>query len=165
MTFILNQKLLDKHIHKIDRSIILNNNNKFKTFELLEKAFQDIIGHKLFTILRYDRNSLELERIYSSNLLNYPVSGIKKLTNTDWSKIVLFDGNIYIGYNSNDIKSSFPDYELIEKLGCRSVMNIPLLFKGNVVGSVNLLNTENWYNENQVNTANMLSSKVENLIE
>ena len=163
MTFVINQELLDKHILKIDQLVSLNNNN-FKIFELLENAFQEIIGHKLFTVLRYDKSSLELERIYSSNPSNYPLNGIKKLTNTDWSKIVLVDGNVYIGYNSNDIKLSFPDYELIEKLGCRSVMNIPLILKGNVVGSVNLLNKENWYNEHQVQVAKMLSSKVANLI-
>ena len=163
MTFVINQELLDKHILKIDQLVSLNNNN-FKIFELLENAFQEIIGHKLFTVLRYDKSSLELERIYSSNPSNYPLNGIKKLTNTDWSKIVLVDGNVYIGYNSNDIKLSFPDYELIERLGCRSVMNVPLILEGNVVGSVNLLNKENWYNEHQVQVAKMLSSKVANLI-
>ena len=163
MTFVINQELLDKHIFKIDQLISLNKNN-FKIFELLENAFQEIIGHKLFTVLRYDKSSLELERIYSSNPSNYPLNGIKKLTNTDWSKIVLVDGNVYIGYNSNDIKLSFPDYELIERLGCRSVMNIPLILEGNVVGSVNLLNKENWYNEHQVQLAKILSSKVANLI-
>ena len=163
MTFVINQELLDKHILKIDQLVNLNNNN-FEIFELLENAFQDMIGHKLFTVLRYDKSSLELERIYSSNPSNYPLNGIKKLTNTDWSKMVLVNGNVYIGYNSNDIKLSFPDYELIEKLGCRSVMNIPLILKGDVVGSVNLLNKENWYNEHQVQVAKMLSSKVANLI-
>ena len=163
MTFVINQELLDKHILKIDQLVNLNNNN-FEIFELLENAFQDMIGHKLFTVLRYDKSSLELERIYSSNPSNYPLNGIKKLTNTDWSKIVLVDGNVYIGYNSNDIKLSFPDYELIERLGCRSVMNIPLILEGNVVGSVNLLNKENWYNEHQVQVAKILSSKVANLI-
>ena len=158
-----NQKLLDQHLLIIDQSILFNK-NKIKTFELLEKAFQDLIGHKLFTVLKYDKKSLELERIYSSNPLSYPLNGIKKLTNTGWTKRVLVDGNVYVGYNANDIETSFPDYELIDKLGCRSVMNIPLIFKGNVVGSVNLLNTENWYNEHQVSVANMLSSKVANLI-
>ena len=163
MAFVVNQELLDKHILKIDQLINLNNKD-FKIFELLENAFQEIIGHKLFTVLRYNKSSLELERIYSSNLSNYPLNRIKKLTNTDWSKMVLVDGNVYIGYNSNDIKLSFPDYELIEKLGCRSVMNIPLILEVNVVGSVNLLNKENWYNEHQVQVAKMLSSKVANLI-
>ena len=163
MTFVFNQKLLDQHLLIIDQSILLNK-NKIKTFELLEKAFQDLIGHKLFTVLKYDKKSLELERIYSSNPLNYPLNGIKKLTNTDWSKKVLVDGNVYIGYNANDIELLFPDYKLIEKLGCRSVMNIPLILKGNTVGSVNLLNTENWYNKHQVYTANILSLKVTNLI-
>ena len=163
MGFDFNQELLDKHLLKIDQSILLKKNN-FIIFELLDGAFQDLIGHKLFTVLRYDKNSLELERIYTNNPLNYPLKGIKKITNTDWSKMVLVDGKVYIGYNSSDIKSSFPDYELIEKLGCRSVMNIPLILKGNVVGSVNLLNTENWYNDHQVFVANFLSSKVVDLI-
>jgi len=163
MAFVVNQDLLDKHLLKIDQSILLKNNS-YNIFGLLDNAFQDLIGHKLFTVLSYDKNLLELERIYSNNPLSYPLSGTKKLTNTDWSKKVFVDGKVYIGYNASDIKSSFPDYELIEKLGCRSVMNIPLILKGNVVGSVNLLNTENWYNDHQVFVANILSSKVVDLI-
>ena len=129
MSFALNQKLLDKHFLKIDQSILLKNNN-YIIFELLDKAFQDIIGHKLFTVLKYDNKLFELERIYSSNPLSYSLNGIKKLTYTGWTKRVLVDGNVYIGYNANDIETSFPDYELIDKLGCRSVMNIPLIVKG-----------------------------------
>ena len=79
MSFALNQKLLDKHLLKIDQSILLKNNS-IKIFKLLDKAFQEIIGHKLFTVLKYDNILLELERIYSSNPLSYPLNGIKKLT-------------------------------------------------------------------------------------
>ena len=71
MGFDFNQKLLDKHLLKIDQSILLKKNN-YNIFELLDSAFQDLIGHKLFTVLRYDKKSLELERIYTNKPLNYP---------------------------------------------------------------------------------------------
>ena len=35
-------------------------------------------------------------------------------------------GVVNIGYNSQDIKNSYADFDLIEKLGCRSFMIIPL---------------------------------------
>ena len=98
-----------------------------------------MIGHKLFTILKFDKNSFTLERIFTNKPFDYPLFGVKNLQKSFWQKSVFEEGNIFIGYNSKDIKNSFPDYDIILKLGCESVMNIPIVQNEIIKVSVNIL--------------------------
>ena len=98
--------LFERHCNKIQNSIQLNENKKV-IFSFLEKAFLEVIGHKLFTILKFDKNSFTLERIFTNKPFDYPLFGVKKLQKSFWQKSVFEEGNIFIGYNSKDIKIHF----------------------------------------------------------
>tara|TARA_B100001094_G_C17930229_1_gene670365 strand:+ start:270 stop:743 length:474 start_codon:yes stop_codon:yes gene_type:complete len=155
--------LLEKHFTGIQNSVLLKKDRDF-IFSLLEKAFFETIGHKLFTILKFDKNSFTLERIFTNKPYDYPLFGIKNLQKSFWQKSVLEEGKIYIGYNSNDIKNSFHDYDIILKLGCESVMNIPIVQNEIIKGSVNILHKKNWYSKRHIQSAKLLTSFINNLI-
>ena len=155
--------LFERHCNEIQNSIQLKENSKV-TFSLLENAFQEVIGYKLFTILKFDKNSFTLERIFTNKPFEYPLFGIKNLQKSFWQRSVLEEGKIYIGYNSKDIKNSFPDYEIILKLGCESVMNIPIVQNEIIKGSVNILHKKNWYSKRHIQSAKLLTSFINNLI-
>jgi len=127
-------------------------------FRTLDQVMGDEIGHRLFTVLRQHQQPRELERLYTNQPEAYPVSGRKVIVPSFWTSEVLDHGNPYIGYTAADIRDAFPDHETIAALGCASVLNIPLVYAGVVYGSVNLLHEENYYNEQQVNTARLLAS-------
>ena len=155
--------LLEDYSSKIQNLVEIQETDK-NVFSLLEKAFQEIIGHKLFTILKYDHNKFMLERMFTNKPIEYPTKGMKKLKKSLWQKCVFEDGNIYIGYNSEDIKNSFPDYELIFKLECKSVMNIPIVNDNFIKGSINILHKENWYNQNHIKSAKILTNLIRKII-
>lgn len=155
--------LFERHCDEIQNYIQLNENKKV-IFSFLEKAFLEVIGHKLFTILKYDHNKFMLERMFTNKPIEYPTKGMKKLKKSLWQKCVFEDGNIYIGYNSEDIKNSFPDYELIFKLECKSVMNIPIVNDNFIKGSVNILHKENWYNQSHIKSAKRLTNLIRKII-
>ena len=155
--------LVEKHFTEIHNSVKLKENREV-TFSLLEKAFLETIGHKLFTILKFDESKFTLERIFTNKPYEYPLLGIKNLKKSFWQKSVFEEGEIYIGYNSKDIKSSFPDYELIFNLGCESVMNIPVVQNNLIKGSVNILHKKNWYTKSHIQSAKILTSLVKDLI-
>ena len=73
---------------------------------------------------------------------------------------VLEKGIVYIGYNFQDIKTSFSDFDLIKKLGCSSVLIIPVKSGDNIKGSVNLLHEESWYSNSHVKIAQSLVSVI-----
>ncbi|MGY8708217.1 GAF domain-containing protein [Bradyrhizobium sp. 18BD] len=119
-------------------------------FAALDEAVRSAIGHKLFTILTYDGDSGEAARIYSNLPGPYPTGGRKRLAPGPWTEAVLDRGEAYIGRTREDLRAVFPDHELIASLGCESVLNMPVRWRGRTFGSLNLLHEAGWYGEDDV---------------
>jgi GAF domain-containing protein len=117
------------------------------SFRALDRALGQAIGHKLFTVLLHHRDTGESERFYSNRPEAYPVGGRKALNPTFWSQHVLRDQKPYIGRTATDIAAVFYDHELIASLGCDSVLNLPVVFDGRTLGTLNLLDAADHYDE------------------
>ena len=152
MTRIINTIQLNKKITYLQKLKSLNKESGL-IFNSLDNILNDFIGHKLFTILKFDKINSNLERVYTSKPREYPLQGKKDFIRNFWQVQVLEKGTVYIGYNSQDIKNSFSDFDLIKKLGCSSVLIIPVKSGDNIKGSVNLLHEESWYSDNDVKGA------------
>jgi hypothetical protein len=120
------------------------------TFRALDVALGAVLGHKLFTVLLYHAGTRESERLYTNQPAAYPVGGRKELRDTAWSRRLIVEGRPYIGRNAADIREHFPDHALIASLGCDSIINLPVRWNGNVLGTVNLLHEEGWYDDDDV---------------
>jgi len=119
-------------------------------FAALDRAMGATLGHRLFTVLRYHADVQESERLYTSQGASYPVGGRKAVRPTPSTVRVFGEQRPYIGRTAADIRACFPDAALILSLGCESVLNIPVVFDGRVLGTVNLLHQANWYDEEDV---------------
>jgi len=159
MTRIINTIKLNKKISYLQNLKSLKKESGL-IFNSLDNILNDFIGHKLFTILKFDKINSKLERIYTSNPREYPLQGKKDVIRNFWQVQVLEKGIAYIGYNFQDIKTSFSDFDLIKKLGCSSVLIIPVKSGDNIKGSVNLLHEESWYSNNHVEIAQSLVSVI-----
>ncbi|MCG8493837.1 MAG: GAF domain-containing protein [Sneathiellales bacterium] len=104
-----------------------------------DRAYNKLIGHQLFTALYYNRKTGEVERLYSSDPTTYPVGGTKKLEQTPWGKLVLDQGEVFLGNGEQDLRWAFPDYQVLKKMGLGSALNIPITIKGRTFGTINLL--------------------------
>ena len=49
-------------------------------------------------------------------------------------------------------RTVFYDYELIWSLGCESVLNMPVRWRGHTAGTLNLLHRAGWYDESDIST-------------
>jgi transcriptional regulator with GAF, ATPase, and Fis domain len=119
-------------------------------FGALDQAMGATLGHRLFTVLRYHPGAQESERLYTSQGTAYPVGGRKAVRPTPSTARVFGERRPYIGRTAADIRACFPDAELILSLGCESVLNLPVVFDGRVLGTVNLLHEAGWYDEDDV---------------
>ena len=120
-----------------------------------ETAFQREFGHKLFTLLKIDRNAGLMRRLYSSNTAINPIGGTKPIEAGNWAQRVLVEGLHYVGRDRSDLKSAFADHETLFDIGCESVLNTPILSRGHVVGSINILDIENHYTEDMCPLASL----------
>jgi len=127
------------------------------TFEAIDKAVAETIGHRLFTILIHHRVARESERIYSNMAEAYPLMGRKPITNSPWMQQVMERGQPYIGCHADDIRDVFFDHALILSLGCHSVLNMPLRWQGQTLGTLNMLHQENWYAAHHIELARVFA--------
>jgi hypothetical protein len=119
-------------------------------FRALDAALAAVLGHRLFTVLLHHAGTAESERRYTSQPAAYPVGGRKPLNPTPWAQQVIHERRPYLGRTAADIRDVFFDHELIASLGCASVLNLPVVWDGRLLGTVNLLHAEHWYDESDV---------------
>jgi GAF domain len=106
-----------------------------------------LFDHRLFTVTRSIMETHEVERVYSSNPSAYPVGGRKQKQNTPWGEQVLDGGRILICHNAADIRHVFADHALILSLGITAMINVPVLFAGRSVATMNMSHAEDRFGE------------------
>lgn len=117
-------------------------------FKGLERATRDLVGHELFTLLYADGE--EVARIHSNRPAEYPASGRKRMGPTPWGDLVLRRREPYLGRDAAAIRWAFPDHALIASMGLASVINVPVVYDGKAIGTMNLLAPEGHYREEHV---------------
>lgn len=125
--------------------------------QAVDRAAATLVGHRLFTVLAYGHGNRNASRIYTSQPQAYPVSGHKTLEASAWSRQVLERGEPYIGRSADDIREVFADHALILSLGCASVLNQPVRWRGRTLGTLNLLHQAGWYHDRHVAIAQLLA--------
>ena len=129
-------------------------------FRAVEVLSAEVIGHTLFTIMRFDAAASEVERVYSSNEAVYPVGGRKRKKDTAWAQHVLGDMQVFRASERGAIREAFDDYETIFGLGIGSMLNIPIAFAGRCLGTMNLSNVEGWFSAADERTGLLLGAFV-----
>ena len=114
-------------------------------YRALEEMAQAYVGVRLFTLMTFDRASGLARRCYSNMPEAYPTSGTKTVDNDRWSSQVLDGQRNFVANDIGSIAAVFDDHELIRSLGCESVLNVPIVVGGDVLGTINLLHEAGYY--------------------
>ena len=114
-------------------------------FRALDKALAQTPGHLLLTVLVYHEDEGESHRAYSSRPSEYPTGGRKSLEQAPRMRQVLASGEPYLGRTRQDIIDNFRDHGVLLAMGCGSVVNMPVCWGSQVLGTVNLLHGEGHY--------------------
>src|SRR5262245_55606978 len=117
----------------------------FKAFDAITKR---LVGHELLTMLYKDKN--DVARIYSNRPAEYPVFGRKPMNATPWGDHVMKGKKSFLGRDKAAIKWAFFDHELIYSMGLGSVINVPAIYDGEVIGTITLLAPEHFYREEHI---------------
>jgi GAF domain-containing protein len=123
----------------------------------IDSAVQRLFGHRLFTLLVVVENGREVERIYSSHPLAYPLTGRKTMGPTPWGEHVIKGLQPWHGRTMADVRWAFPDHALIESLGCGSCINIPVIVSGKMIGTMNVLDREGAYSDAAVSALELFA--------
>ncbi|WP_306045654.1 GAF domain-containing protein [Nioella sp. MMSF_3534] len=129
-------------------------------FPELERLCQDVVGHRLFSCSVFRMNSTEggvAARIYTSDQKNYPVSGLKTIIPNRWTDIVIMQREVFVANSVEGFSDVFPDHEFIESLGLGSVVNIPVMLRGDFIGTVNMLHEAGFYTRSRLESLERLN--------
>ncbi len=124
---------------------VAKSNGPDAIFAVVAEAADTLIGHRLFTVMAFDAEAVQVQRLYSSNPQAYPPGGCKDKRDTAWGRHVLEEGRPFIGRNAEDIRSNFDDHATILGLGMESVLNVPVCLYGRTIGTMNLLHQSGYY--------------------
>ncbi|GAA4215239.1 GAF domain-containing protein [Sagittula sp. NFXS13] len=119
-------------------------------FDALCALTKATVGAKLFTVMTSDTDAMVARRAYTDDAENYPTSGEKPIVLNRWFEQVLTRQEAFVSNTLADIDTVFPDAELIGKLGCGSVVNLPLIIGGKVIATMNILHEEGYYTPERV---------------
>jgi hypothetical protein len=111
------------------------------------------IGQRLFTVTWFDAAAMQVQRVYSSNPLAYPVGGRKAKRDTAWGRQVLIDGKPLICEGDEAIARMFDDHDTILGLGLHSSINAPVGSEAGCVGVLNFLMESDQVSPQQVRAA------------
>ncbi len=114
-------------------------------YRALDELSAATIGHRLFTIMRYDPDRTEVERVHTSNPAAYPLGGRKRKRDTAWADQVLGGNKVFRATTPQEIRAAFDDHETILGLGIGSILNVPVAYQGRCIGTMNLCHETGWY--------------------
>lgn len=128
--------------------------------EAAGEAFEQAVGHRLYTVTRMLAGGREVERIHSTNQDVYPVGGRKPVLPNAFSQRVRGEMKPFLAKTPAGFTPLFPDHETITGLGLGCVMNLPIIFGEAVLGTVNLLDREGAYEERHVEMAMIIARQI-----
>jgi len=114
-------------------------------YRALQTLTQKIVGARLFTVMTVDMAAGLARRAYTSDAVSYPGSGTKPIVRNDWFEIVHTERRPFVANTIEDIAKVFPDHELIDSLGCQSVINLPVVLGDELIATVNMLDRTGHY--------------------
>jgi transcriptional regulator with GAF, ATPase, and Fis domain len=119
----------------------------------LEQQLSQGVGHRYMTVLVYDDDLAEAERVFSSNPAVYPATGRKSFKQAPIMARVRDTGRPYVAMDRPALIRDFPDHETIFAMDCGSLVNLPIRIAGEIVGQINLLHEQHFYTEHKVESA------------
>ncbi|WP_092180901.1 GAF domain-containing protein [Devosia sp. YR412] len=110
-----------------------------QAYAALQALVQETVGAKLFTVMEVDLQAGVARRAYTSDAVNYPGSGTKPVVYDAWFDTMQNKREYFVANTIEDIAKVLFDHELINALGCQSIVNMPVVIGDVFVGTVNML--------------------------
>jgi len=105
---------------------------------VLGTGVQALTGARLVTISAI-ADDLSSERLYTNMPEVYPLSGRKPANVTDWHDKVMVQHQVFVANDYDSLARVMFDHETIRAVGCESIVNMPVVVQGRVIGTINCL--------------------------
>jgi len=104
---------------------------------VVERVAIQRMGAALFTASTCDVESVRITRVYSSRPDTYPLHATTSKRETSWGNQVLRQRRVFVGEGVLAMAAAFDDQADMEKVGVRSIINVPVVVKDRCLGVLN----------------------------
>lgn len=111
----------------------------------MQSGLAELCGFRVMTILRTTPAGDGLRRVHSSNPEALPAAVVKPTAGDPWLQHLLATPEPELSPDAQSVRRHFFDAEAIFALGCESVLNVPVRYRGRNLGTLNLLHKAEWY--------------------
>lgn len=114
----------------------------------VKERVRDAIGVRMFTVLAWVPERRALRRVHSRHPVEYPVCGEKTVVvAVGWREECIAAQQPYFGPDRAAVREIFADHDLIKGLGRGSIINVPVIADGRMLGVLNILDAEATYDD------------------
>ncbi len=138
---------------EIAAALAISRDQPGTTYRALGRLVNRTIGVKLFTLMEIDHDRDVAWRCYTNMPDSYPLQGEKPILQNRWSDIVIGRHETFVANSFEEIAEVFADNALIRSLGCESCLNLPILIRGRLRGTLNCLHEAGHYTPDRVAAA------------
>jgi hypothetical protein len=124
---------------------------------IADGAFQQLIGHKMFTVLEHIPSSREVARLYTSRPDAYQVGGRKPMGDTPWGTLVLTQGKPFLAKDADALRWAYFDHENLMSMGLETAINLPLVSAGKTLATLNLTAGPNHYTDSHLELGQVIA--------
>jgi GAF domain-containing protein len=128
-----------------------------QVYRAVDGLVRETMGYKLLTVFQPIEETSELERVYSSNMADYPIGGRKRLDTINRDPDLARRGEIFLAATPEEVARTYPDRSLLNSLGVGAILNVPIRHAGRWLGTLNCCGEANAYGPEEIGTANVLA--------
>ncbi len=119
-------------------------------FDLLAEHIEVQVQPLLFTVLAPSPGGRRLQRLYSSDQQNFPLSAADTVEDSRWFRRLFVDMQPIIANDPETILSWLPEWQSLIDMGFGSLVNMPLVTAGKAIGLINVMAAPGHFGSNRV---------------
>lgn len=119
-------------------------------FDLLAIRIGETVQPKLLTVLAPGPGGHNLQRLYSSDPVNFPLSPADEVVSSPWFRKLFVDRETIVANDPESILSWLPDWQSLIDMGHGSLVNMPLITAGKAIGLINVMAATGHFQSNRV---------------
>ncbi len=127
------------------------------TYRALERLVDRTIGVRLFTPMEIDHDRDVAWRSYTNMPDTYPLQGEEPRMQNRWSRIVTDRHEAFVANSFEEIAEVLADHAPIRSLGCESCLNLPVVIRGRLRGTLSCLHEAGHSTPDRVAAAQFLN--------
>jgi hypothetical protein len=119
-------------------------------FELLSARLRQSVGYELLTLLAPNDSGIRLIRPYSSKPDQFPPGEADLVEGTRWFRELFVEKRPVVANDEASIRQWLPDFNDAAALGYCSLINLPIIVGGSVVGLINMMGNRRHFDKRRI---------------